>query len=151
MKRLALFLLLLISFNGFGQQSKEKKDLVKGQIVDYKITQVIYDKTDTSVYFGWGFQNQHYEHITDIGTILLFDKSDIELLINSIREITQKENGVTYEIELNDKCKLNIYDFANNSVYFSDTKDGLHKYTTLSKKNAIKLADELSSYLYLFD
>ena len=77
-------------------------------------------------YFYYGYQNQKYQHITDIGSVFLSKKSDLKLFADK-------------------KFRMRLYDFSE-MIYIEDTKD---KYTTLSKKNAKKLADEIYTKLDL--
>jgi hypothetical protein len=97
---------------------------------------------DTMVYYYFSFQNQKYSHITDLGSILLHKKEDVLLLQQQLKEFSEIEEKVTQSVKTNN-YELAIYDFSNN-IYLIDSKG---KYTTLTKKQAIKLSEALPLYL----
>jgi hypothetical protein len=140
MKKLSLVILLICSV--CYSQTVEKKTLFKSKL-GYEIVNSIREK-DTMTYFYYGFQNQKYQHITDIGSVFLSKKSDLKLFADKLIEFSVKEKGT--DISFADKIfKMMLYDFSE-MIYIEDSKG---KYTTISKKNAKKLADEIYTKLDL--
>ena len=140
MKKLSLVILLIGSV--CYSQTVEKKTLFKSKL-GYEIVNSIREK-DTMTYFYYGYQNQKYQHITDIGSIFLSKKSDLKLFADKLIEFSVKEKGT--DISFADKIfKMMLYDFSE-MIYIEDNKG---KYTTISKKNAKKLADEIYTKLDL--
>lgn len=143
MKNLILLMAVMsFSFNGFNQ-TKERFTIARGSSADYKVEKVITNSTDTLIYFYWGFQNQKYSQITDIGSIMITKKEDLQLLASSLQKVSEKEKGVSFEISVGNYATINLYDFAN-TIYISD-KNG--KYTTISKNKAKEIAVELQEYI----
>ena len=135
---LGLFLTSSICYS----QTGEKKTLFKSKL-GYEIVNSIREK-DTMTYFYYGYQNQKYQHITDIGSVFLSKKSDLKLFADKLIEFSGKEKGT--DISFADKkFTMRLYDFSE-MIYIQDTKN---KYTTLSKKDAKKLADEIYTKLDL--
>jgi hypothetical protein len=140
MKKILLALLLTSSV--CYSQTVEKKTLFKSKL-GYEIVNSIREK-DTMTYFYYGYQNQKYQHITDIGSVFLSKKSDLKLFADKLIEFSEKEKGT--DISFADKkFTMILYDFSE-MIYIEDTKG---KYTTLTKKNAKKLADEIYTKLDL--
>ena len=127
---------LLIATNSFSQMTETKK-IASGTAVDWKIVMNIKNGTDTVTYFYYGYQNAKYTQITDIGAICTQSKQELIDIANGLKTLATKEKGVQLELNIN-KYSLRLYDFSNN-IYIQD-EDG--KYTQVSKKNAIKMADE---------
>ena len=123
-------------------QTVEKNTIFKIKL-GYEIVNSIREK-DTMTYFYYGYQNQKYQHITDIGSVFLSKKSDLKLFADKLIEFSLKEKGT--DISFADKkFTMMLYDFSE-MIYIEDTKG---KHTTLSKKNAKKLADEIYTKLDL--
>jgi hypothetical protein len=97
---------------------------------------------DTMVYYYFSFQNQKYQHITDLGSIMLLNKEDATLMQQQLKEYAEITEKVTQSVKTAN-YQIDIYDFSNN-IYLTDSKG---KYTTISKKEAIKLSESMSSYL----
>jgi hypothetical protein len=93
--------------------------------------------TDTVTYFYYGYQNAKYTHITDIGAICTQDKQELIDISNALKTLSEKEKGVQVELNIN-KYSLRLYDFSNN-IYIEDEEG---KYTYVTKKQAVKMADE---------
>lgn len=140
MKKILLALLLTSSV--CYSQTVEKKTLFKSKL-GYEIVNSIKEK-DTMTYFYYGYQNQKYQHISDIGSVFLSKKSDLKLFADKLIEFSEKEKGT--DISFADKkFTMILYDFSE-MIYIEDTKG---KYTTLTKKSAKKLADEIYTKLDL--
>lgn len=139
MKTIILIMLTALSFNVL-TQTTEKKTLYKGS---FSITQKIQD-SDTSTFFSFTYQNQKYQHISDLGIILTFDKASVKQLAELLMEFSQKDPGVQVSHKTKDYT-IDLYDFSRN-IYLTDTKG---KYTAISKKQAIKMADEIFNNLHL--
>ena len=136
MKKIMISVAILIASNSFSQMTETKK-IASGTAVDWKIVMNIKNGTDTVTYFYYGYQNAKYTQITDIGAICTQSKQELIDIANGLKTLATKEKGVQLELNIN-KYSLRLYDFSNN-IYIQD-EDG--KYTQVSKKNAIKMADE---------
>lgn len=121
-------------------QTTERKDLYKGS---FTITQKI-QNDDTTTYFSFTYQNQKYQHISDLGIILMFDKGNVKKFAEVLKEYSQKEDKIQLSYKLKD-FSIELYDFSKN-IYINDSKG---KYTSVSKKQASKIADEILDNLYL--
>ena len=144
MKKLLFMLVLMISTFSFAQ-SRVSTILAQGTAPKWEISQVVTNKTDTIVYFYMGYQNQRYQHITDIGSIIIGSKADAESFIAALRELAEAPDGSDYNINVY-KFKLSKYNFSKN-IYISDKSD---KFTTITKKQALSLASALESNLHHF-
>jgi hypothetical protein len=136
MKKIMVSVAIFIASNSFSQMTETKK-IASGTAVDWKIVMNIKNGTDTVTYFYYGYQNAKYTQITDIGAICTQSKQELIDIANGLKTLATKEKGVQLELNIN-KYSLRLYDFSNN-IYIQD-EDG--KYTQVSKKNAIKMADE---------
>jgi hypothetical protein len=145
MKKLILSMALIsLSFVGFNQ-TKESIKMVRGKNLDFRIDKVITNSTDTMVYFYWGFQNQKYSYIQDIGSFLFYKQEDLKLFVNSLKKLSEKEKGVDFQISIGNYGKMNLYDFSNE-IYITE-KSG--KYTTIPKKNVSDIVTEIEQYINL--
>ena len=97
---------------------------------------------DTMVYYYFSFQNQKYQHITDLGSIMLLNKEDATLMQQQLKEYAEITEKVTQSVKTAN-YQLSLYDFSNN-IYLTDSKG---KYTTISKKEAIKLSEAIALHL----
>tara|TARA_R110000868_G_scaffold159064_2_gene387547 strand:+ start:230 stop:676 length:447 start_codon:yes stop_codon:yes gene_type:complete len=146
MKKLILFMVLMsLSFVAFNQ-TKERVTLAKGVLLNYKIEKIITNETDTIVYFYWGFKNQKYSSITDIGSFLFSQKEELQLFVDMLKVIAQKEDGSNIEVAIGNNGTLKLYDFDANSIYITE-KNG--KYTSVEKKKALQIASEIEQYIDL--
>lgn len=145
MKNLILCMALMsLSFVGFNQ-TRETIKMVKGQNLDFKIDKVITNSTDTMVYFYWGFQNQKYSSITDIGSFMFYKKEDLKLFVDGLKQISEKEKGVDFQLSIGRFGTMQLYDFSND-IYITE-KSG--KYTTIPKKNVSNIVTEIEQYINL--
>lgn len=146
MKKLILFMALMsLSFVGLNQ-TKERVTMANGVLLPYKIEKVISDETDTIVYFYWGFQNKKYSSITDIGSFLFSQKTELQLFVDMLKLIAQKEDGSNIEVSIGKNGTFKLYDFDTKSIYITE-KSG--KYTTIQKKKALEIASEIEQYINL--
>jgi hypothetical protein len=144
MKKLILFMAIMsLSFVGFNQ-TKERVTIAKGVLLEYKIEKVISNGTDTIIYFYWGFQNKKYSAISDIGSFLFYKKSELQLFVDMLKLIAQKEEGSNIEVSIGNNGTFKLYDFDTKSIYVSE-KSG--KYTTIEKKRALDVATEIEQYI----
>jgi hypothetical protein len=144
MKNLILLMAIMsLSFVGFNQ-TKERVTMAKGVLLEYKIEKVISNGTDTIVYFYWGFQNKKYSAISDIGSFLFYKKSELQLFVDMLKLIAQKEEGSNIEVSIGNNGTFKLYDFDTKSIYVSE-KSG--KYTTIEKKKALDVATEIEQYI----
>jgi hypothetical protein len=128
---------ILIASNGFSQMSETKKMASGTGLYKWKIEMEIKNGSDTSTYFYYGYQNARYTHITDIGSVFLTEQSELIDFANALKTLSTKENGVQVQLQVS-SVTLKLYDFSNN-IYIEDHNG---KYTNMTKKQAIKLADE---------
>lgn len=141
MKKLLLGALLLLSIVSFCQTT-EIKTIFKSDF-GYEISNSI-TKQGITTYFYWGYQNQEYKHITDIGSIFITKKVNLKLFADKLSEFSKKERGVNISFN-NAKFSILLYDFSE-MIYVEDNRG---KYMTLSKNSAKKLADEIYTKLNL--
>jgi hypothetical protein len=146
MKKLILFMALMsLSFVAFNQ-TKERVTLAKGVLINYKIEKSISNEIDTIVYFYWGFQNKKYSSITDIGSFLFYKKEEVQLFVNMLKLIAQKEDGSNIEVSIGNYGTFKLYDFDVNSIYITERSG---KYTTIEKIKALEIALEIEQYINL--
>ena len=135
MKKIIISVAILIASNSFAQMTETKK-LASGA-AGWKISMEIKNGTDTTTYFFYGYQNKAYDYITDIGSIFFTEEKELIDLANALKSLSTKENGVQVQLQVS-SITLKLYDFSNN-IYIEDHNG---KYTYVTKKQAIKLADE---------
>jgi hypothetical protein len=145
MKNLILSIALMsLSFVAFNQ-TRESIKMVKGQNLDFTIDKVITNSTDTMVYFYWGFQNQKYSTITDIGSFMFYKKEDLKLFVNGLKQLSEKEKGIDFQLSIGRYGTMQLYDFSNE-IYITE-KSG--KYTTIPKKKVLNIVTEIEKYIDL--
>ena len=135
--------LMSLSFAAFNQ-TKERIKIAKGVLLDYQIDKTITDQTDTLVYFYWGFQNNKYTTITDIGSFMYTEKKDLQLFVDMLKVIAQKEDGASIDITIKGGM-FRLYDFSPKSIYVYEKNE---KYTIIKKKDALKIALEIEQYIH---
>ncbi len=147
-KTVTLVLALMLGNLSYAQterQSLKKGVLTPGSVLPaWEFTKIIENESDTSVYFHLGFNNEKYQYITDIGGFIISEEEDLQNFINGLSKLASKEKGVNMDLEVSG-ITLRIYDFSN-SIYIEDRRD---KYMTISKKEALKLAQSLQENKYL--
>jgi hypothetical protein len=145
MKNLILSIALMsLSFVAFNQ-TRESIRMVKGKNLDFKIDKVITNSTDTMVYFYWGFQNQKYSTITDIGSFMFYKKEDLKLFVDGLKQLSEKEKGIDFQISIGRYGTMQLYDFSNE-IYITETSG---KYTTIPKKKVLDIVTEIEQYIDL--
>jgi len=147
MKNLILSLsFMTTSFIGFTQSSTQTKTIAKGTVVDWEISQRIYNNVDTMTFFYYGFKNMKYQYLNDYSSIMFSTKADLDTFAVKLTELANMETKINMTISIGRAVTMSIVDFTD-AIYLDVAGDG---YTTISRKNAIKLAEELlvnSSYL----
>lgn len=155
MKRLFLCLLfVIIVANSISLAQIERITLVSGKVAqltrytsspdyadDWKIYKMIKDESDTIIYFSYSFLNQQYKYISDYGSIIFKEKNELKEFIDNLRIFANKEQNINYE-----KGIMSLYEFSNK-IYISDDKNK-EKYTIITKKQALKLADVLEQNIH---
>ena len=136
MKTMMISVAMFIATNSFSQMTETKK-LATGTAANWRIVMNIKNGTDTVTYFYYGYQNLKYTHITDVGAICTDEKQELIDIANALNTLATKEKGVQVELKVG-KYSLSLYDFSNN-IYIEDEDK---KYTQVSKKVAVKMADE---------
>jgi len=141
----SLFVLLIsISTTISFAQKEVTKVLLKGSV--FEVSQKIKDDVDTFTYFFWGYQNAKYQHITDIGSVFIVKKDELKLFAEKLIEY----GNISERVNQTEKLGRNIitlYDFTDK-IYIED-KNG--KYTTITKRSAIKIGEEIMNCLHLFN
>lgn len=140
MKKLIVSVALLLSVNVVLSQTTERKKLYEG---DFSITMSI-KNSDTSTYFSYTYQNMKYQHISDLGIIILFNKKDLVDFVNNLKSFSEKESGVVINYH-HKYFDLNLHDFSKN-IFITDSKG---KYTSITKNKAIKLCEEIEGQIHL--
>ena len=135
MKKIIISVAILIASNSFAQMTETKK-LASGT-AGWKISMEIKNGTDTTIYFFYGYQNKAYDYITDIGSVFFTEEKELIDFANALKTLSTKENGIQVQLQVS-SVTLKLYDFSNN-IYIEDSNG---KYTNMTKKQAIKLADE---------
>lgn len=139
MKKLILTMFIALSFSVIAQTTERKK-LYDGS---FDIIQSVKDK-DTLTYMSYSYQNQKYKTISDLGIIFIARQSEMKTFAEVLKAMSAKEEGVFISV-IEKEFEVNIYDFTTN-IYIVDKKG---KYTSLSRKKASQLADELLEQLHL--
>lgn len=139
MKKIMVSVALLIATNSFSQMT-ETKNLASGSASKWKIVMNIKNGSDTTTYFYYGYQNLKYSYISDLGAIFTTEKQELIDIANALNTLATKEKGIQVQLKVG-KYSLSLYDFSNN-VYIEDEEG---KYTYVSKKQAVKMADEFVS------
>jgi hypothetical protein len=147
MKNLILSLsFMTASFVAFSQTTTQSKTLVKGTVEGWEIIQKITNSVDTTTYFYYGFRNMKYTQLKDYASILYSKKADLDTFAVKLKELANMETKINMTVSIGRSVTLSIVDFTD-SIYIESLGDG---YTMITRKNAIKLAEELlvnSSYL----
>lgn len=142
MKKILMLAFLSVSLCLFSQTT-QRKELYKG-LYGCGVTEKVKDG-DTSVYFHYTFQNAKYQHISDIGGIVLMEKDELLLLADNLIKLTEIEKGVSVD-EKTKYYTLSRYDFSLE-IYLID-KEG--KYTIFTKQQAKKFANDIKSNMIKF-
>lgn len=148
MKNLFIIIIAIISFNCYSQKqvtnSLATNTSTLGLGRGWKIEQVVKNDTDTTTYFYMAFQNIAYTYITDIGSVFFTSQSDLVIFCDKLIEYANKEKGNA----IKEKIGLVSIELlgSSNSIFITDNEG---KYTAISKKKALKLADEIMKSAYL--
>jgi hypothetical protein len=84
--------------------------------------------------------------LKDYASILYSKKADLDTFAVKLKELANMETKINMTVSIGRSVTLSIVDFTD-SIYIESLGDG---YTMITRKNAIKLAEELlvnSSYL----
>lgn len=144
-KFISTTLFFLITLNLLVAQKKNEEIFhLKAGPIDGGYKKLIdIDKQDTLHYIYLGFQNQKYQSITDIKSIMITKKVILDEfqkdLKTAYKEMLKGEKiSLAWERE---DYKLNLYDFTK-SIYISEGK-GTGGYTILSKNQLATLIELL--------
>jgi hypothetical protein len=148
MKNLLLIFIAIISLNCFSQKEVTTKLATNTTTIGlgrgWQIEQVIRNDKDTSVFFYMAFQNIAYTYITDIGSVFYMSKSDLVIFCDKLIEYAGKEKGISITEKIG-TTQIQLLE-GSNSIFIQDNAG---KYTAISKKKAIKLADEILKSAHL--
>ena len=145
MKTNLLILLISITFLSANAQIKNVK-ISESRIasIGAKYAKMInVEKEDTSYYVYLGFQNAKYESITDIKSIMIHSKEDLELLIKDLKLASADMGTKTTISYKSESFSVSVYDFSKE-LYLEEGKKG-SGYTKLNKKSVEKLVIWLES------
>ena len=148
MKNLFIIIIAIISFNSYSQKEVTKALATNTSTIGlgngWKIQQVIKNDTDTSTYFYMAFQNIAYTYITDIGSVFFSSQSDLVIFCDKLIEYANTEKGIRVKQNIG-FISIELIN-ASNSIFITDNEG---KYTAISKKKALKLANEIINSAYL--
>ena len=125
-------------------QSLEQKSLYKSD-TGFDIQMGIRNGKDTTIYFYFGYQNKEYTHITDIGSVFLTKREEVEQFANALNTLADKTEKTNLQISVG-SVRVFLYDFSN-AIYIED-RNG--KYTTLTKKTAKEMAEDILANIHFF-
>ena len=135
MKKIMISVAILIASNSFSQMIETKK-LASGT-GGWDISMDIENSKDTMTYFYYGYQNMEYTHIVDRSSVFFAKKQDLIDFANTLKILSKKESGASIQSTIYGYC-IRLYDFSEE-IYITDKRG---KYTTISKEDAIIMADE---------
>jgi hypothetical protein len=139
-----IILAIFIGSMGIAKAQTVTTKLAKGTVKDWEIVQTVRNSKDTMTYFYWGYQNLKYSYITDIGSVFIASQEDLLKFADELVSLANSSDSV----EISTRVGLNTlstYDFTK-SIEVSDNGG---KYTYISRKDAVKLADEVKLYVNL--
>jgi hypothetical protein len=142
MKKVILAALTMVAMNAAAQT--QRIALAKGVNPKWSYTMVIENNQDTSTHFSFSFQNAKYQHITDIGIVVLLTKSRVIDFVNGLRDVAGRDKGIQYSVNVH-AIRIGVYEFSNN-VFIEDRQG---KYFTLTKKQALNFADAIEANIHL--
>ena len=135
MKKIMISVALLIASNSFSQMIETKK-LASGT-GGWDISMDIENSKDTMTYFYYGYQNMEYTHIVDRASVFFTKKQDLIDFAKTLKILSKKESGANIQSTIYGYC-IRLHDFSEE-IYITDKRG---KYTTISKEDAIIMADE---------
>ena len=137
MKKVIFILVALISLSTtIFAQTTERKTLFKSKL-GYEFIESVRE-SDTLTYFYFGYRNEKYKAIVDVGSILIPTKTDLQKFAETLIEFSQKPKGT----DIN-------YKHDGFSIYLTEGLSGIYifdkkaKYTSLSKEKAKQLGEEI--------
>jgi hypothetical protein len=146
MKKVILFIaVMLFTLQNFAQTQTERKTLFKSKF-EYEIKQSV-TGNDTLVNLWYSYQNKKYSHITDIGYVSFYKRDDARVFAEKLIEFSKKEKGVEINFVHSD-FSLVLYDFTD-VIHIYDKKQ--LKYTSITKKKAAEMGEEILSKLSLLE
>jgi hypothetical protein len=141
MRVIILTAVFMFGLTSYAQTTKKEK-LAKG-MKGWEIYRSITNK-DTTVYFYWGFQNMKYQYITDIGSVMTSYKNELKRFAEKLIEYGNIEGRVSQSEYIPNITTIELHDFASY-VYINDGD----KYTMMTKRQAIKMGNEILKYYEL--
>lgn len=100
MKKIIISAAMLMGLNGFSQTIERKK--IATGTNDWEIKMEIINSKDTSTYFYYGYQNQTYRQITDIGAVFFSVEKDLIDFANALKTLSKKRKRISNT----NKCKI---------------------------------------------
>lgn len=136
-----IILAMFIGSIGIAKAQTISQKIANGSVKDWCIKQEIKNSKDTTTYFYWGYQNLEYSYITDIGSVFITTKSDLDKFSDELVNLANSDVSISTSIKIG-LTKLSTYTWTK-SIMVSDNND---KYTYISRKDAIKLSEEIKLY-----
>ena len=134
-----LFLILFISYNAFGQSTSHVyyEKTISGLSIEN--VEILKNQESTRHVF-LSYQNIKYTHITDIGVLSFYKKSELETFIKNLKMCSKHMDNKNDNLHVNNKIyMLDVFDFSKN-IYLINNKD---KTIYLNKKNLLKIISAL--------
>lgn len=131
MKKIFLLIVLFQSLVTYSQTTSSNLLSQKiGSLSCENVMEINLTNNDTSYYVYCSFQNTKYQHIVDIGSIMISNKNKLTTTINQLKQCLQyMETGkVSFDVG-----KFRLYDFSRVLYIYDGDKT-----TTISKKSVIK-------------
>ncbi len=138
MKTLALITLLFCI--KISAQTNKRKILYDGSFTIFQNVETLVDTTIFSYYY----QDQKSQFSSELGIISTFDKNTVKSFAETLKEYAQKQEGIE-ESHHTESYSISIFEFSKN-IYISDLNT---RYTCLTKKQAVELANEILDNLHL--
>lgn len=136
-----------MAFNGNSQTTKTTISKIKVAMwwgIKGEFTRTIdLNTNDTAYYVYMSYQNRRYQHIVDIGSIMIWDQKTLTKFRNRMYECTKYMNYRRQNIRFNhNDYELYVTDHSRN-LYFNSPRGD--EYTYLGKVYIIKLLKWLNT------
>ena len=131
--------LIFLSYGFYSQTVKEDINETRIGTITMNVSQSVkLPAKDTSSFIYMYFQNAKYQHITDLGSIAIFSKTDLRKFIENLEMCLPfiGSKGKSFHVG-----NFDVHDFSKN--LYVTTKDG--EYTYINQKNVIKWLEWLKA------
>ena len=136
MKKIFLLIVLFQSLVTYSQTTSSKLLSQKiGNLSCKNVMEINLTNNDTSYYVYCSFQNDEYEHIIDIGSIMITSKNKLTTTINQLKQCLKYMEIGKVDFSVG---SFRLYDFAVVLYIYDGDKT-----TTIFKKSVIEWIDFL--------